>query len=112
MNHSTRPDLRTFVPNQFLLCLFEGLPLGKYAFPRKMKTDARESQLGSFVVYTSLGYLSLALHHWVFFPSREAQATDIGLFLMLANLVVGGLCFWKGFQGSVAWWRSIRDDST
>ena len=76
-----------------------------------MKTGSEDSFLSSFVVYTSLGYLSLALHHWVFFPSREAQATDFGLFVMLANLVVGGLCFWKGLRGSVGWWRSIRDDS-
>ena len=76
-----------------------------------MKTDTEDSFLSSFVVYTSLGYLSLALHHWVFFPNRIAQATDFGMLLMLANLVAGGLCFWKGFQGSVGWWRSIRDDS-
>ena len=78
----------------------------------RMKTSAGDSFLGIFVVYTLLGYVSLALHRWVFFPSRAAQASDLGLFLMLANLLVGGLCFWKGFQGSVAWWRSIRSDST
>ncbi|RKX35074.1 MAG: hypothetical protein DRP71_04890 [Verrucomicrobia bacterium] len=77
-----------------------------------MKTGSEDSFLGSFVVYTTLGYVSLALHHWIFFPSRAAQATDLGLFLMLANLVAGGLCFWKGFQGSVAWSRSVRNDST
>jgi len=77
-----------------------------------MKTRTAVFSPSSFVVYTSLGYLSLALHHWVFFPNRDAQATDFGLILMLANLVAGGFCFWKGFHGSVAWWRSIRDDST
>lgn len=77
-----------------------------------MKIDSEDSFLGSFVVYTALGYISLALHHWVFFPGRAAQGIDLGLFLMLANLVAGGFCFWKGFQGSLAWWRSVRNDST
>jgi hypothetical protein len=77
-----------------------------------MKTGIGDSLWCPFVVYTSFGYLSLALHHWVFSPSRYGQATDVGLLLMLANLVAGGFCFWKGLQGSVAWWRLIRDGST
>lgn len=77
-----------------------------------MKNPPRSAFWNAFVGYTSLGYLSLALHHWVFFPHRNDQVTDLGMTLMLINLAAGGFCFWKGFRESFSWWRSTRDDAS
>jgi len=77
-----------------------------------MKILNRSPFWNTFVGYTLLGYLSLALHHWLFFPHRGEQATDLGMFLMLGNLMLGGFCFYKALQESLSWWRSRHEDAS
>ncbi len=50
-----------------------------------MKNPPRSAFWNAFVGYTSLGYLSLALHHWVFYPHRSEQVTDLGMILMFVT---------------------------
>ena len=72
-----------------------------------MKAETHISFLSMFAVYTVFGYLSLILHHAVFYPNRGDQASDLGMLLMLANLMAGGWCFWRAIRASRAWWRSL-----
>lgn len=76
-----------------------------------MKIEAHSSYLSTFAVYTLFGYLSLALHHILFFPNRGNQPSDFGMVLMFVNLVAGGYCFWRAILESRAWWRSLQDES-
>jgi hypothetical protein len=73
--------------------------------------ETRHSSWTAFSAYTLLGYLSLALHNWVLYPGRSDQGSELGTVLMLLNLIAGGICFWKGFQESMNWWRSLNGQS-
>jgi hypothetical protein len=72
-------------------------------------TEESTSRFGpTFLVYTALGYLALALHFLVFVPGHVEGSGRTAAVLLLLNLAAGAWCFLRALR--VAWGVRLRMD--
>ncbi len=59
--------------------------------------EMREVQPGAYWLafggYTSLGYLALVIHRWIFVPGLEGNGSAGQIALVMVNLLAGSWCF-------------------